>query len=133
LLTRSELRLYGYTHSYVPSSFPAQQQRLALKPNHGTTIFTVYAIQNQEKGFQETQETLLRNNADDESYGEVNKIIGSRAMGGGAAMEYDRTKNSTCQLHESIVIEWMCKCECQTHRESVMLKINFKMPKLKIP
>jgi disease resistance protein RPS2 len=23
-----------------------------------------------------------------------------------------RTKNSTRQLHESIVIEWMCKCEC---------------------
>jgi signal recognition particle protein len=88
LLTRSELRPYGYTHGYVPSSFPAQQQRLALKPNRGTTIFTVYAIQNQEKGFQETQETLPRNNIDDESYGEVNKIIGSRAIGGGAAMEY---------------------------------------------
>jgi signal recognition particle protein len=41
-----------------------------------------------KKGFQETQETLSRNNTDDESYGEVNKIIGSRAMGGGAAMEY---------------------------------------------
>jgi signal recognition particle protein len=88
LLTRYELRPYGYTHGYVPSSFPAQQQQLALKPNCGTTIFTVYTIQNQEKGFQETQETLLRNNANDESYGEVNKIIGSRAMGGGAAMEY---------------------------------------------
>jgi signal recognition particle protein len=88
LLTRSELRPYGYTHGYVPSSFPAQQQQLALKPNRGTIIFTVYAIQNQEKGFQETQETLPRNNADDESYGEVNKIISSRAMGGGAAMEY---------------------------------------------
>jgi signal recognition particle protein len=84
LLTHSELRPYGY----VPSSFPAQQQRLALKPNRGTIIFTVYAIQNQEKGFQETQETLPRNNADDESYGEVNKIIGSRAIEGGAAMEY---------------------------------------------
>jgi hypothetical protein len=41
--------------------------------------------------------------------------------------------NCTRQLHESIVIEWMCKCECRTHRESVLLKINFKMPKLKIP
>jgi signal recognition particle protein len=81
----SRLKLRTIT---VPSSFPAQQQRLTLKPNHGTTIFTVYAIQNQEKGFQETQETLPRNNADDESYGEVNKIIGSRAVGGGAAMEY---------------------------------------------
>jgi hypothetical protein len=44
----------------------------------------------------------------------------------------DHTKNSTRQLHESIVIEWMCKCECRTHRESALLKINFKMPKLKI-
>jgi signal recognition particle protein len=88
LLTCFELRPYSYTHCYAPSSFPAQQQRLALKPNYGTTIFTIYAIQNQEKGFQETQETLPRNNADDELYGEVNKIIGSRAIGGGAAMEY---------------------------------------------
>jgi ribonuclease HI len=45
----------------------------------------------------------------------------------------DHTKNSTRQLHESIVIEWMCKYECRTHRESALLKINFKMPKLKIP
>jgi hypothetical protein len=34
--------------------------------------------------------------------------------------------NCTRQLHESIVIEWMCKCECRTHRESVLLKINLK-------
>jgi hypothetical protein len=40
--------------------------------------------------------------------------------------------NCTRQLHESIVIEWMCKCECRTHRESCLSKINFKMPKLKI-
>ncbi|XP_059433727.1 signal recognition particle 43 kDa protein, chloroplastic-like, partial [Corylus avellana] len=81
----SSLKLRTIT---IPSSFPSQQQQLALKPNHGTRIFTVYAIQNQEKDLQETQETLPRNNADDESYGEVNKIIGSRAVGGGAAMEY---------------------------------------------
>jgi hypothetical protein len=48
-------------------------------------------------------------------------------------MEFDRTKNSTRQLHESIVIEWMCKCECRTHRESALLKTNFKVLKLKIP
>jgi hypothetical protein len=30
--------------------------------------------------------------------------------------------NCTHQLHESIVIEWMCKCECRTHRESVLFK-----------
>jgi hypothetical protein len=34
--------------------------------------------------------------------------------------------NCTHQLHESIVIKLMCKCECRTHRESVLLKINFK-------
>jgi hypothetical protein len=45
----------------------------------------------------------------------------------------DRTKNSTRQLHESIVVMWLCKCECRTHRESALLKTNFKMPKLKIP
>jgi hypothetical protein len=28
--------------------------------------------------------------------------------------------NCTRQLHESIVIEWMCKCECRTHRESAL-------------
>jgi hypothetical protein len=42
----------------------------------------------------------------------------------------DRTKNSTRQLHELIVIMWLCKCECRTHRESALLKIIFKMPKL---
>ena len=31
--------------------------------------------------------------------------------------------NCTCQLHESIVIKWMCKCECRTHRESALLTI----------
>jgi hypothetical protein len=45
---------------------------------------------------------------------------------------FDRMKNSTHQLHESIVIEWMCKCECRTHRESALLKTNFKVLKLKI-
>jgi hypothetical protein len=57
----------------------------------------------------------------------------ARAGVEGARVQGDRTKNSTRQLHESIVIEWMCKCECRTHRESALLKINFKMPKLKIP
>lgn len=68
----------------IPSSFPSHQQIAAVKPNHGTPNFTVYAIQNQE-----TQETLPRNtNNEDESYGEVSKIIGSRAVGDGSAMEY---------------------------------------------
>jgi hypothetical protein len=41
-----------------------------------------------------------------------------------------RTKNSTRQLHESIVVMWLCKCECRTHRESCLSKTNFKMLKL---
>jgi hypothetical protein len=44
----------------------------------------------------------------------------------------DRTKNSTRQLHESIVIEWMCKCECRTHKESCLSKTNFKVLKLNL-
>jgi exonuclease III len=32
--------------------------------------------------------------------------------------------NCTRQLHESIVIEWMCKCECRTHRKSCLSKTN---------
>jgi hypothetical protein len=38
--------------------------------------------------------------------------------------------NCTRQLHESIVVMWLCKCECRTHRESCLSKINFKVPKL---
>jgi hypothetical protein len=38
--------------------------------------------------------------------------------------------NCTRQLHESIVVMWLCKCECRTHRESALSKTNFKLPKL---
>jgi hypothetical protein len=38
--------------------------------------------------------------------------------------------NCTRQLHESIVVMWLCKCECRTHRESALSKTNFKVPKL---
>jgi hypothetical protein len=38
--------------------------------------------------------------------------------------------NCTRQLHESIVVMWLCKCECQTHRESALSKTNFKTLKL---
>jgi hypothetical protein len=40
--------------------------------------------------------------------------------------------NCTRQLHESIVIKWMCKCECRTHRESCLSKTNFKVLKLNL-
>jgi hypothetical protein len=33
--------------------------------------------------------------------------------------------NCTRQLHESIVVMWLCKCECRTHRESCLSKTNF--------
>jgi hypothetical protein len=38
--------------------------------------------------------------------------------------------NCTRQLHESIVVMWLCKCECRTHRESCLSKTNFKVLKL---
>ncbi|KAB1207624.1 Signal recognition particle 43 kDa protein, chloroplastic [Morella rubra] len=75
----------------IPCSFPSQQY-LTLKPNQITTPnFTVFAIQNQEKQFQEAQNTVPQtsfNSSEDESYGEVSKIIGSRAVEGGTGMEY---------------------------------------------
>jgi hypothetical protein len=37
----------------------------------------------------------------------------------------DRTKNSTRQLYELIVIMWLCKCECRTHRESCLSNNQF--------
>ncbi|XWS40245.1 hypothetical protein CRYUN_Cryun18bG0123800 [Craigia yunnanensis] len=52
--------------------------------------FALFAVQNQEKNFQETGNTVQANISDepDESYGEVSKIIGSRALPGGKGMEY---------------------------------------------
>jgi hypothetical protein len=41
-----------------------------------------------------------------------------------------RTKNSTHQLHESFVIERLCKCEVEPTENRVLLKTNFKVPKL---
>ncbi|KAG6653584.1 hypothetical protein CIPAW_05G087600 [Carya illinoinensis] len=67
----------------IPSSFPSQQH-ITLKPSYCTNrSFIVFAIQNQD-----SQKTLARNTNEDESYGEVNKIIGSRALEGGTGMEY---------------------------------------------
>ena len=79
--------------SAFPSSFPFQQS-LTLKPNHyNPTSFTLFATQNQEKQFQETQKTLPKNNNFEifnevESYGEVSKIIGSRAVSQGRSHSY---------------------------------------------
>jgi hypothetical protein len=41
-----------------------------------------------------------------------------------------RIKNSTRQLHESFVIKRLCKCEVEPTENRVLLKINFKVPKL---
>ncbi|KAJ4715897.1 signal recognition particle 43 kDa protein, chloroplastic [Melia azedarach] len=53
---------------------------LSVKPLHRLTFTALFAIKNQE-----TQRTLQD---DDEAYGEVSKIIGSRALEGGTGMEY---------------------------------------------
>ncbi|KAJ4962140.1 hypothetical protein NE237_022079 [Protea cynaroides] len=51
--------------------------------------FTVSAIDNQKKlPFNETAKILEEEEEEEESYGEVNKIIGSRAMDGGTGMGY---------------------------------------------
>jgi hypothetical protein len=38
--------------------------------------------------------------------------------------------NCTRQLHESFVIERLCKCEVELTENRVLLKTNFKVPKL---
>jgi hypothetical protein len=38
--------------------------------------------------------------------------------------------NCTRQLHESFVIEQLCKCEVEPTENCVLLKTNFKVPKL---
>ncbi|OMO91957.1 hypothetical protein COLO4_17993 [Corchorus olitorius] len=71
-----------------PIHFPTTTATTHLKPNKN---FAIFAVQNQEKNFQETGDTLQANNFNDEvdeSYGEVSKIIGSRALPGGKGMEY---------------------------------------------
>ncbi|KAK6253911.1 hypothetical protein QUC31_015631 [Theobroma cacao] len=69
-----------------PLQFLATKTNL-IKPNRGLALF---AVQDQEKSFQETGYTLQADIKDeaDESYGEVSKIIGNRALPGGKGMEY---------------------------------------------
>ncbi|KAL9370619.1 hypothetical protein Peur_035759 [Populus x canadensis] len=74
----------------IPSSFFSYQSPSHLKPNHGRkpyNSFTLFAIQDQQETQNPLQETT-QNIEDDESYGEVSKIIGSRAVEGGKGMEY---------------------------------------------
>ncbi|KAL5561284.1 hypothetical protein UlMin_031031 [Ulmus minor] len=56
---------------------------IRLKPTRKPNLTTVSVIENQETQFQEKK---LSN--EDESFGEVSKIIGSRALEGGTGMEY---------------------------------------------
>lgn len=68
------------------SSLNPQVQSLATtRTTHRTSSFAAFAVQNQETSSQQTQKKFQEQ---DESYGEVNKIIGSRALQGGTGMEY---------------------------------------------
>ncbi|KAF3434804.1 hypothetical protein FNV43_RR21890 [Rhamnella rubrinervis] len=71
------------------TTFPASQS-LRLKTTHKFSITKpVNVIQNQEQQFPGTQTPNYKTgNEVDESYGEVNKIIGGRAVEGGTGMEY---------------------------------------------
>lgn len=86
----SRLKLSSNFTTTATSSFPASQPRLRLKPTRKPSRpKPVYVIQNQEQQFPGTQTPPNRAaNEDDESYGEVNRIIGSRAVEGGTGMEY---------------------------------------------
>ncbi|KAM5562664.1 signal recognition particle 43 kDa protein, chloroplastic [Rosa sericea] len=69
------------------SSFPSQPHliiRLRLRPAPKSSICV---IRNQQNQFLETQKPLSSDSSD-ESYGEVDKIIGSRAVEGGTGMQY---------------------------------------------
>ncbi|XP_065853472.1 signal recognition particle 43 kDa protein, chloroplastic [Euphorbia lathyris] len=58
----------------------------SFKNNKPTFSFTLFAVQNQET--QNTISNAAGGDEDDESFGEVSKIIGSRALQGGTGMEY---------------------------------------------
>ncbi|OWM80462.1 signal recognition particle 43 kDa protein, chloroplastic [Punica granatum] len=75
---------------------PLFSHSLRLKPAHRPS-FAALAIQNPEKKLEESESpapapTFFQDQkvaaADDESFGEVDKIIGSRALEGGTGMEY---------------------------------------------
>ncbi|KAJ7967108.1 signal recognition particle 43 kDa protein, chloroplastic [Quillaja saponaria] len=95
LVNQSPSQLLQLTpkHSFLISSFPnSQHQSLRFKRTHHSILTVCGSIQNQEKQLQETQTTFpgskSTNENEDESYGEVSKIIGSRAIQGGTGMEY---------------------------------------------
>ncbi|KAJ9180236.1 hypothetical protein P3X46_008507 [Hevea brasiliensis] len=75
----------------IPSSPFFSHQFPNLKTPHVNykPSFTLFAIQNQETQNPLQENTTTTNAAqDDESFGEVSKIIGSRALQGGTGMEY---------------------------------------------
>ncbi|XP_054785664.1 signal recognition particle 43 kDa protein, chloroplastic [Prosopis cineraria] len=75
---------FSSKHGHWPLfTFPAQSLR--LQPTN-TALFTVRAIQNQEKQIFQDAPAPVDNEG--ESYGEVKGIIGSRALEGGTGMEY---------------------------------------------
>lgn len=82
----SRLKLSPNQSFYYSNSSPfSTAQSVRLRPSPKPSLTTVRVIQNQEN-----PKTLSDDRAvtDDESYGEVSKIIGSRALDGGVGMEY---------------------------------------------
>lgn len=82
----SRLKLSPNQSFYYSNSSPfCTAQSVRLRPSPKPSLTTVRVIQNQEN-----PKTLSDDRAvtDDESYGEVSKIIGSRALDGGVGMEY---------------------------------------------
>ncbi|XVE67234.1 hypothetical protein DITRI_Ditri08aG0143700 [Diplodiscus trichospermus] len=76
-----------FSVSITPQTLHFTTTTTQVKPNRS---FALFAVQNQEKNFQEAGNTVQANisNEPDEYYGEVSKIIGSRALPGGKGMEY---------------------------------------------
>ena len=73
-----------------PSSFFSYQSPLHLRPTRCRKPYNsikLFAVQSQQETQSPLQETI-ENFEDEESYGEVSNIIGSRALEGGTGMEY---------------------------------------------
>ncbi|KAM6541069.1 hypothetical protein CsatB_005516 [Cannabis sativa] len=86
-MNQSLSRLKILSPSFTTSSFATQSIR--LRPPQRPNLTKVSVIQNEEKQLQEATETVPKQEFnDDEYYGEVSKIIGSRALEGGTGMEY---------------------------------------------
>ncbi|KAH7518329.1 hypothetical protein FEM48_Zijuj09G0159800 [Ziziphus jujuba var. spinosa] len=90
LFVNQSLSRLKLSPNFTTSSFPSQSYRLKPTQKAHPTPTPICVIQNPEK--QSQAPTLSgnqkRGNEDDEYYGEVDKIIGSRAAEGKTGMEY---------------------------------------------